>query len=73
MDIHKIACAPEWMLARTALVQELNLLRDQFASDLWVPSQPLVPVLEGAGFGWAACLNRLEEFLADLCARERAH
>jgi hypothetical protein len=76
MDIQKIAAAPEWMLARKALMQELTQMRDQFASDMWVPSQPLVPLLAGAGegaFTWAACLDRLETFLAELCAGERTH
>ena len=75
MDIQKIVCAEEWMLARNALVQELNRLRDQFASDLWVPNQPLVPVLHGAGegFGWAGCLKRLEAFLAERCPGDRRH
>ena len=51
-------------------------MRDQFASDMWVPNQPLVPLLVGAGqeaFTWAGCLDRLESFLADLCAGERTH
>ena len=76
MDIQKIVAAPEWMLARNALMQELNRMRDQFASDMWVPNQPLVPLLVGAGqeaFTWAGCLDRLESFLADLCAGERTH
>jgi hypothetical protein len=73
MDIQKIASAPEWMLARNALMQELNQLRDQFASGVWVPSQPLVPVLEGAGFSWAGCLDRLEALLNDLCGGEPTH
>jgi hypothetical protein len=76
MDIQKIVAAPEWMLARKALMQELNRMRDQFASDMWVPNQPLVPLLAGAGeegFTWAGCLDRLESFLADLCAGERTH
>ena len=76
MDIQKIVAAPEWMRARQALMQELALMRDQFASDMWVPSQPLVPVLAGAGeatFSWASCLDRLESFLAELCAGERPH
>jgi hypothetical protein len=74
MDMQKIVCADEWMLARKALLQELSRLRDQFASDIWVPNQPLVPLLAGAGedgFGWSGCLNRLETFLAELCAGER--
>ena len=74
MDMQKIVGAQEWMVARKALVQELTRLRDQFASDVWVPSQPLVPVLESAGhdgFGWSACLHRLETFLTALCAGER--
>jgi hypothetical protein len=76
MDIQKIVGTEEWMLARKALMQELTRMRDQFASDMWVPSQPLVPVLAGAGeegFTWAGCLNRLEAFLAELCTRERPH
>ena len=74
MDIQKIVCAQEWVVARKALVQELNRLRDQFASDPWMPNQPLVPLLAASGedgFGWAACLSRLDSFLADLCAGER--
>jgi hypothetical protein len=76
MDIQKVVAAPEWMLARKALMQELIQMRDQFASDMWVPSQPLVPLFAGAGeewFTWAGCLDRLESFLADLCAGERTH
>jgi hypothetical protein len=76
MDIQKIVAAPEWMLARKALMQELNRMRDQFASDMWVPSEPLVPALAGGGetaFTWAGCLDRLEAFLADLCAGDRTH
>jgi hypothetical protein len=74
MYIQKIVCAQEWIVARKALVQELNRLRDQFDSDLWVPNQPLVPLLASSGedgFGWAASLNRLDSFLADMCAGER--
>jgi hypothetical protein len=76
MDIQKIVGTEEWMLARKALMQELTRMRDQFACDMWVPNQPLVPALAGAGevaFTWAGCLDRLDAFLADLCGGERTH